>query len=145
MVDVGDKPVTARRARAQGRLSCSAETLALVEEGKAPKGSVIAMAELAGVMAAKRTADLIPLCHPLPLSKIDVAIAMDLSLPGFIVEAVVRTEGRTGVEMEALTAVSVACLTLFDMLKAADKGMTIGEIRVTEKEGGASGAWQLPR
>ena len=124
MVDVGDKPVTARRARAQGRLSCSAETLALVEEGKAPKGSVIATAELAGVMAAKRTADLIPLCHPLPLSKIDVAIAMDLSLPGFIVEAVVRTEGRTGVEMEALTAVSVACLTLFDMLKAADKGMT---------------------
>ena len=145
MVDVGDKPVTARRARAQGRLSCSAETLALVEEGKAPKGSVIATAELAGVMAAKRTADLIPLCHPLPLSKIDVAIAMDLSLPGFIVEAVVRTEGRTGVEMEALTAVSVACLTLFDMLKAADKGMTIGEIRVTEKEGCASGAWQLPR
>tara|TARA_Y100000310_G_scaffold304709_1_gene344140 strand:- start:214 stop:651 length:438 start_codon:yes stop_codon:yes gene_type:complete len=145
MVDVGDKPVTARRARAQGRLSCSAETLALVEEGKAPKGSVIATAELAGVMAAKRTADLIPLCHPLPLSKIDVAIAMDLSLPGFIVEAVVRTEGRTGVEMEALTAVSVACLTLFDMLKAADKGMTIGEIRVTEKEGGASGDWQLPR
>lgn len=141
MVDVGDKPVTARRARAQGRLSCSAETLALVEEGKAPKGSVIATAELAGVMAAKRTADLIPLCHPLPLSKIDVAIAMDRSLPGFIVEAVVRTEGRTGVEMEALTAVSVACLTLFDMLKAADKGMTIGEIRVTEKEGGASGAW----
>ncbi len=145
MVDVGDKPVTARRARAQGRLSCSAETLALVEEGKAPKGSVIATAELAGVMAAKRTADLIPLCHPLPLSKIDVAIAMDRSLPGFIVEAVVRTEGRTGVEMEALTAVSVACLTLFDMLKAADKGMTIGEIRVTEKEGGASGAWQLTR
>ncbi len=145
MVDVGDKPVTARRARAQGRLSCSAETLALVEEGKAPKGSVIATAELAGVMAAKRTADLIPLCHPLPLSKIDVAIAMDLSLPGFIVEAVVRTEGRTGVEMEALTAVSVACLTLFDMLKAADKGMTIGEIRVTEKEGGASGDWQFPR
>ena len=145
MVDVGDKPVTARRARAQGRLSCSAETLALVEEGKAPKGSVIATAELAGVMAAKRTADLIPLCHPLPLSKIDVAIAMDRSLPGFIVEAVVRTEGRTGVEMEALTAVSVACLTLFDMLKAADKGMTIGEIRVTEKEGGASGAWQFPR
>lgn len=145
MVDVGDKPVTARRARAQGRLSCSAETLALVEEGKAPKGSVIATAELAGVMAAKRTADLIPLCHPLPLSKIDVAIAMDLSLPGFIVEAIVRTEGRTGVEMEALTAVSVACLTLFDMLKAADKCMTIGEIRVTEKEGGASGAWQLTR
>ena len=145
MVDVGDKPVTARRARAQGRLSCSAETLALVEEGKAPKGSVIATAELAGVMAAKRTADLIPLFHPLPLSKIDVAIAMDLSLPGFIVEAVVRTEGRTGVEMEALTAVSVACLTLFDMLKAADKGMTIGEIRVTEKEGGASGDWQFPR
>ena len=119
--------------------------LSLTKEGKAPKGSVIATAELAGVMAAKRTADLIPLCHPLPLSKIDVAIAMDRSLPGFIVEAVVRTEGRTGVEMEALTAVSVACLTLFDMLKAADKGMTIGEIRVTAKEGGASGAWQLPR
>ena len=142
MVDVGDKPVTARRARAQGRLSCSAETLALVEEGKAPKGSVIATAELAGVMAAKRTADLIPLCHPLPLSKIDVAIAMDLSLPGFIVEAVVRTEGRTGVEMEALTAVSVACLTLFDMLKAVDRTMTIGAIHVTAKEGGKSGAWE---
>lgn len=141
MVDVGDKPVTSRRAEARGELICAAETLALVKAGKTPKGSVIATAELAGVMAAKRTSDLIPLCHPLALSKVEVAITLDETLPGFSVTASVRTEGRTGVEMEALTAVSVACLTLFDMLKAVDKGMTIGAIRVTAKEGGRSGAW----
>ena len=141
MVDVGDKPVTARLAEASGELVCAAQTLGLVKAGKSPKGSVIATAELAGVMAAKRTADLIPLCHPLPLSKVAVEIAMDDALPGFRVTASVRTRGQTGVEMEALAAVSVACLTLFDMLKAVDKGMTIGAIRVTAKEGGQSGAW----
>lgn len=141
MVDVGDKPVTARRAAASGQVTCSSGTVELVKAGKAPKGSVISTAELAGVMAAKRTSDLIPLCHPLPLSQVEVSIAIDAGLPGFSVEASVRTEGRTGVEMEALTAVSVACLTLFDMLKAVDKGMTIGDIRVTAKEGGKSGAW----
>lgn len=141
MVDVGDKPVTARRAVATGQVSCSQDTIDLVKAGKTPKGSVISTAELAGVMAAKRTSDLIPLCHPLPLSQIEVSISLDDELPGFRVEATVRTEGRTGVEMEALTAVSVACLTLFDMLKAIDKGMTIGDIQVTAKEGGKSGAW----
>ena len=142
MVDVGDKSVTARRARAAGTLVCKPATLDLLKAGKAPKGNVIGTAELAGVMAAKRTAELIPLCHPLPLSQIDVSIGMDDGLPGFTVEATVRTEGRTGVEMEALTAVSVACLTLFDMLKAVDREMTIGEIRITAKEGGKSGDWQ---
>ena len=141
MVDVGDKEVTSRRAEAQGHLTCAPATLDLVKAGKAPKGSVIATAELAGVMAAKRTADLIPLCHPLPLSRIEVVIAIDEELPGFAVTATARTEGRTGVEMEALTAVSVACLTLFDMLKAVDRSMAIGAIRVTAKEGGRSGAW----
>ena len=141
MVDVGDKPVTARRAVATGQVSSSPETIELVKAGKTPKGSVIATAELAGVMAAKRTSDLIPLCHPLPLSQVEVSIAINDEMPGFRIEAMVRTEGRTGVEMEALTAVSVACLTLFDMLKAVDKGMTIGDIRVTAKEGGKSGAW----
>ncbi len=141
MVDVGDKPVTSRVAEARGELVCAQETLRLVAEGKAPKGSVIATAELAGVMAAKRTSDLIPLCHPLPLSKVEVTITPDDALPGFAILARVRTEGRTGVEMEALAAVSIAGLTLFDMLKAVDKGMTIGAIRVTAKEGGKSGPW----
>ena len=142
MVDVGDKPVTARRAVASGELVCAPETLALVREGKTPKGSVIATAELAGVMAAKRTAELIPLCHPLPLSQVEVTITLEDDLPGFAVAATVRTEGRTGVEMEALTAVSVACLTLYDMLKAVDRTMAIGAIRVTAKEGGRSGDWR---
>lgn len=141
MVDVGDKPVTARCARATGWLRCAAETLALVESGATPKGNVIATAELAGVMAAKQTAALIPLCHPLPLSQITVEIAADGALPGFRIVASARTTGQTGVEMEALTAVSVAGLTLFDMLKAVDRTMEIGGIRVTAKSGGQSGAW----
>lgn len=141
MVDVGDKAVTRREAAAAGVLRCAAETLALVRAGAAPKGNVIATAELAGVMAAKQTAALIPLCHPLPLSQVVVEIALDETLPGFAVQARVRTTGQTGVEMEALTAVSVACLTLFDMLKAVDKGMEIGAIRVTAKSGGRSGTW----
>jgi cyclic pyranopterin phosphate synthase len=109
--------------------------------GAAPKGSVIQVAELAGIMAAKRTAELIPLCHPLPLSKIAVTVEPNPSLPGFEVAAEVRTTGQTGVEMEALTAVSVACLTLFDMLKAIDREMVIGEVRVASKSGGRSGDW----
>lgn len=141
MVDVTDKPATSRRAVAEGRIRCRPETLALVKEGKAPKGAVVQTAELAGVMAAKRTGDLIPLCHPLPLTGIDVTIAADDTLPGFNVRAEVRTSGPTGVEMEALTAVSVACLTLFDMLKAVDRAMVIEGIRVTAKSGGRSGDW----
>ena len=144
MVDVSDKPVTARTATAAGTLRCAAETLAQVRAGTTPKGSVIGTAELAGVMAAKRTAELIPLCHPLPLTKAEVRIEIDDSLPGFRVASEVRTNGVTGVEMEALTAVSVACLTLFDMLKAVDRTMVIGGIEVTSKSGGKSGGWHKP-
>jgi cyclic pyranopterin monophosphate synthase len=141
MVDVTDKESTARTASAVGTLTCKQDTLALVREGKAPKGSVIATAELAGIMAAKRTAELIPLCHPLPLTKVDVRIRVDDALPGFRVEAEVRTKSATGVEMEALTAVATACLTLFDMLKAVDRTMIIGGIQVRQKSGGKSGDW----
>jgi cyclic pyranopterin phosphate synthase len=141
MVDVSDKTPTARTARAEGTLTCRGETLEAVKAGTTPKGSVIQTAELAGVMAAKRTADLIPLCHPLPLTKAAVTVAVDETLPGFRVSAEVKTLGVTGVEMEALTAVSVACLTLFDMLKAIDRTMEIGGIRVTDKEGGRSASW----
>lgn len=141
MVDVSGKETTTRIARASGSLTCKAETLAAVREGRAPKGAVVSTAELAGIMAAKRTADLIPLCHPLPLTKAAVTIEMDDALPGFRVAAEVRTQGITGVEMEALTAVSVACLTLFDMLKAIDREMEIGAIRVEAKSGGKSGDW----
>jgi cyclic pyranopterin phosphate synthase len=141
MVDVSDKVSSARIATAEGTLVCLAATLAAVEAGAAPKGSVIATAELAGTMAAKRTADLIPLCHPLPLTKVAVTIEADETLPGFRVSAEVKTVGVTGVEMEALTAVSVACLTLFDMLKAIDRTMEIDGVRVTSKQGGLSGDW----
>ena len=142
MVDVSDKETTARTAHAAGTLTCRPETLEQVRAGTAPKGSVIHTAELAGVMAAKRTAELIPLCHPLPLTKVDVRIDMEDALPGFRVAAEVRTNAVTGVEMEALTAVTVACLTLFDMLKAVDRTMVIGAIEVTGKTGGKSGDWQ---
>jgi cyclic pyranopterin phosphate synthase len=141
MVDVSNKDVTARIARAEGQLHCAAATLDLVRAGKTPKGSVIQTAELAGVMAAKKTAELVPLCHPLALTKVDVAIELDDSLPGFRIASEVCTVAQTGVEMEALTAVSVACLTLFDMLKAVDRTMVIDGIRVTEKSGGRSGSW----
>ena len=141
MVDISAKESTARTARAQGRLRCDAATIAIVREGRAPKGAVLQTAELAGVMAAKRTAELIPLCHPLGLTKVAVTIEIDEAMPGFAVGAEVRTVGQTGVEMEALTAVSVACLTLFDMLKAVDKSMIIEDIRVVEKSGGRSGSW----
>lgn len=142
MVDVSGKAPTLRIASATGHLVCRPETLDRVRSGTAPKGAVIQTAELAGIMAAKRTSDLIPLCHPLPLTKAAVAVAMDDALPGFKVTAEVRTTGVTGVEMEALTAVSVACLTLFDMLKAIDRTMEIGGIAVTAKTGGKSGDWQ---
>lgn len=144
MVDVGGKAVTDRQAVAEGALACSSETLNRVRAGTTPKGGVIATAELAGVMAAKRTADLIPLCHPLMLSQVVVAIEIDDAMPGFAIRAEVRTSGRTGVEMEALTAASVAALTLFDMLKAVDKSMVIGNVRVTAKSGGQSGDWSNP-
>lgn len=141
MVDVSGKSPTARIATARGNLACAPATLAAVLAGTTPKGAVISTAELAGVMGAKRTADLIPLCHPLALTKVSVTITPDDSLPGFYVESEVRTHGVTGVEMEALTAVSIACLTLFDMLKAMDKTMVIGGISVTAKQGGKSGDW----
>lgn len=141
MVDVSGKTPTDRKANAAGFLRCAKETLDQVRAGTAPKGSVIQTAELAGVMAAKRTADLIPLCHTLPLTKAAVTIEIDDALPGFRVASEIRTHGVTGVEMEALTAVSVACLTLFDMLKAIDRTMTIGGVEVTAKTGGKSGSW----
>lgn len=141
MVDVSDKAPTRRVATAEGQLHCASATLTQVRAGTTSKGSVVQTAELAGVMAAKRTAELIPLCHPLPLTKVAVTIEIDEELPGFRVGAEVRTNGPTGVEMEALTAVSIACLTLFDMLKAVDRGMTIDGIRVTSKSGGKSGDW----
>jgi cyclic pyranopterin phosphate synthase len=142
MVDVSDKQETKRTATAVGSLTCLPETLEQVRSGTSPKGAVIATAELAGVMGAKRTAELIPLCHPLPLTHAAVRIDVEDELPGFRVEAEVRTTGLTGVEMEALTAVSVACLTLFDMLKAIDRTMVIGGIEVAAKVGGKSGDWQ---
>jgi cyclic pyranopterin phosphate synthase len=141
MVDVSDKPPTLRVATAAGHLRCAPETLVLVRAGTTPKGAVMDTAELAGTMAAKRTADLIPLCHPLALTKAAVTIEIDEALPGFRVASEIRTHAPTGVEMEALTAVSVACLTLFDMLKAIDRNMEIGGIAVTSKTGGKSGDW----
>ncbi len=144
MVDVSDKQVTSRIAHAVGRLTCLPATLDQVRSGTTPKGSVISTAELAGIMGAKRTAELIPLCHPLPITKAAVSITIDDRLPGFRIEAEVRTDGVTGVEMEALTAVAVAGLTLFDMLKAVDQTMTIGGIEVFAKSGGKSGDWERP-
>ena len=142
MVDVSGKEVTARTAAAQGTLRCAPETIARVRAGTTPKGSVLQTAELAGVMAAKRTADLIPLCHPLPLTKAEVRIEIDDTVPGFRVVSEVLTNSVTGVEMEALAAVSVACLTLFDMLKAVDRTRVIGGIEVMSKSGGKSGSWK---
>lgn len=142
MVDVGDKAVTARRAVAKGCVKMQAATLELALSGDNKKGSVQSVSELAGIMGAKRTSDLIPLCHPLPLSKVKVQIDADPELPGFHVMAETKTTGQTGVEMEALTAVSVTCLTIYDMLKAVDKGIVISEIRLTEKSGGKSGEWR---
>jgi cyclic pyranopterin monophosphate synthase len=142
MVDVSEKPATARRAVARGWVAMAPETLALVEAGTAKKGDVLGVARLAGIMAAKRTAELIPLCHPLALSKVAVNLVPDTAAGRVRVEAEVRTTGPTGVEMEALTAVSVAALTVYDMLKAVDRAMVIGEIRLALKEGGKSGRFE---
>ena len=141
MVDVSDKPTTAREAVAEGCVIMSAETLALAQGGAA-KGDVMGVARLAGIMGAKRTADLIPLCHPLPITKVALDLIADPTLPGIRVTATVRTAGQTGVEMEALTAVSTACLTIYDMLKAAEKGMHIEGIRLLRKTGGKSGTYE---
>ncbi|HHV68232.1 cyclic pyranopterin monophosphate synthase MoaC [Brucella intermedia] len=141
MVDVGSKDETDRQAVAEGSVRMKPETLALILEGNAAKGDVIGTARLAGIMAAKKTSDLIPLCHPLMLTKVAVEIEPDRTLPGLRVRALARLKGRTGVEMEALTAVSVTCLTIYDMAKAVDKHMEIGGIRVIEKSGGKSGDW----
>ncbi|MEM6610343.1 MAG: cyclic pyranopterin monophosphate synthase MoaC [Pseudomonadota bacterium] len=142
MVDVSDKPDTARIAMAEAHVRMAPSTLAIVTARKAKKGDVVAVAELAGIQAAKRTADLIPLCHPLPLSKVALAVEPDPALPGLHVVATVKTTGPTGVEMEALSAVSVAALTIYDMLKAVDRGMEIGGVRVLLKDGGASGRYE---
>lgn len=142
MVDIGAKDVTERVAIAQGRIQMAPETLALALGRDTKKGDPIAIAELAGIMAAKKTSDLIPLCHPLPLSSVKVEIEPAPGEPALTVTARVRTSGKTGVEMEALTAVSGACLTLYDMLKAADKAMTIGGIELVEKTGGKSGDYR---
>jgi cyclic pyranopterin phosphate synthase len=139
MVDVSDKAETVRVATAEGHVKMLPATLALIREGNAKKGDVIGTARLAGIMAAKQTANLIPLCHPLMLTKVAVEISADEKLPGLRVSATAKLTGRTGVEMEALTAVSVACLTIYDMAKAVDRTMEIGGIRLLEKSGGKSG------
>ena len=143
MVDVSDKPVTARVAVARGHVVMSAATLDLITSGTAKKGDVLGIARLAGIMGAKKTADLIPLCHPLPITKVALDLIPDASLPGIVVEATVKTGGQTGVEMEALPAVSVACLTIYDMVKAVEKSMRIEGIRLILKDGGKSGRFEV--
>ena len=139
MVDVGQKPDTERIAIARGEVHMLKETLDLIRAGQIKKGNVLTVAQIAGISASKRTSDLIPLCHPLPLTKIDVDLALDESLPGVIITATVKVTGKTGVEMEALTAVAIAALTVYDMVKAAEKTMRIQNIRLIEKHGGQSG------
>ena len=142
MVDVGDRPATHRKAHARGAIRMDASTLSLIQRGETPKGDLLAVARVAAIQAAKRTWELIPLCHPLPLSGMDVTIDADASLPGLVVHCHCRTTGQTGVEMEAMTAVSVGLLTLYDMLKSIDPGMTISAIQLIKKEGGRNGVWQ---
>ena len=142
MVDVSGKAVTDRVAVAEAFVMMAPATLALVMDGRAKKGDVLGVARLAGIMAAKKTADLIPLCHPLPISKVTIDLKPDPALPGVRIEATVKTTGQTGVEMEALTAASVAALTVYDMLKAAEKSMTIGGLRLILKDGGKSGRYE---
>ena len=139
MVDVGGKAVTERQATAKGRISMRPETLAMIEGGTAKKGDVLAAARIAGIMAAKKTHELIPLCHPLMISSVNIEFVFDRNEPAVEVAATVRVEAKTGVEMEALTAVAVACLTLYDMCKSADRAMRISDIRLAEKSGGKSG------
>lgn len=142
MVDVSDKDETARQAIAEGLVRMRPETLALIRAGDAKKGDVLGVARVAGIMAAKRAHELIPLCHPLAIAKAAIELELDDALPGVRVTATIRVTGRTGVEMEALTAVSVACLTVYDMVKAADRAMTIEGLRLIEKSGGRSGLWR---
>jgi cyclic pyranopterin monophosphate synthase len=142
MVDVGGKAVTDRIAIAACYIKMMPETLDIITEGRAKKGDVLGVARLAGIMAAKRTPDLIPLCHPLPISKVSVELAPDADLPGIRIEATVKTTGQTGVEMEAPTAANIAALTVYDMAKAVDKGMEIGGVRVVLKDGGKSGRYE---
>ncbi|MEH6829326.1 cyclic pyranopterin monophosphate synthase MoaC [Sulfitobacter sp.] len=144
MVDVSDKAVTARIATAENYIQMQVETFDIITEGRAKKGDVLGVARLAGIMAAKKTSDLIPLCHPLPITSVSVDLVPDASLPGIRITATVKTTGQTGVEMEALTAASVAALTVYDMSKAVDKTMEIGGLRVTLKDGGKSGRHTLP-
>lgn len=139
MVDVGDKPISVRRAVAEGKVRMSAVAYELVARHEVAKGDVLAVSEVAGTMAAKRTGELIPLCHPLPLDLVQVEARLEPELPGVRVTATVRSEGRTGVEMEALTAVAVACLTVYDMVKAVDRGMTVEGVKLLEKTGGTHG------
>jgi len=142
MVDVSDKPVTSRIASAEGYIKMAPETFDIISKGKAKKGDVLGVARLAGIMGAKRTADLIPLCHPLPITRVAVDLTLDADLPGVRITATVKTTGQTGIEMEALTAVSTAALTVYDMAKAVDRAMQIGGIRVTLKDGGKSGRYE---
>jgi cyclic pyranopterin phosphate synthase len=142
MVDVSDKAITARIAVAEGHVRMAPATYQTIAEGRAKKGDVLAVARLAGIMGAKKTPDLIPLCHPLPVTKVAVELTLDATLPGVRIEATVKTTGQTGVEMEALTAVSTAALTVYDMAKAVDKEMEIGGIRVLLKDGGKSGRFE---
>ena len=141
MVDVGDKAHTARVARAAGSIAMEPATFALVRDGNAKKGDVLGIARIAGIQASKRTSDLIPLCHPIALTKVSVEFTLDEATSRVLCEVTARTTGQTGVEMEALTAVSVALLTIYDMCKAVDRGMRIGDIRLLEKAGGKSGHW----
>lgn len=142
MVDVSDKAVTSRVAVAEGYIKMARETFDIIAEGRAKKGDVLAVARLAGIMGAKKTPELIPLCHPLPITKVAVDLMLDSDLPGVRIEGTVKTTGQTGVEMEALTAVSIAALTVYDMAKAVDKAMQIGGIRVILKDGGKSGRYE---
>jgi cyclic pyranopterin phosphate synthase len=144
MVDVSDKDATTRVAIAEGRVAMAPATLALIRSGDAKKGDVLGAARIAGIMAAKRTHELIPLCHPIALTQIVLDLTPDDALPGVIVRAEAKTHGQTGVEMEALTAVAVACLTIYDMAKAVDRGMRIEGVRLIEKRGGKSGLWRAP-
>ena len=142
MVDVGDKETSTRLAVAEGRICMQADTLARIRAGDGRKGDVLGVARIAGIMAAKRTADLIPLCHPLALTRVDVELESETSPPAIYCRASVETRGQTGVEMEALTAVQITLLTVYDMCKAIDRGMTIAQVRLVEKLGGKSGHWQ---
>ncbi|HEX5179171.1 MAG TPA: cyclic pyranopterin monophosphate synthase MoaC [Gemmatimonadaceae bacterium] len=144
MVDVGAKPVSERIARATGSIRMKPDTLKAIQQNALVKGDVLGVARIAGIMAAKRTAELIPLCHPISLTDVQVALELDESLPGVTCEATTKTTDRTGVEMEAITAVVVSLTTVYDMVKSVDRGVTIGDIRLLEKDGGRSGHWVSP-